>query len=263
MQKGIFVSALWSIFLAAAIASASANDTAPVKVTVGDGAVNGAKLQPYKNAWGMSVIKPDGTVLPDVGVWEDLLEVVNLNGRECFQRTQIARYKKNGEVVATTTTINVFDRKTMAPISRSFERHGGPAGDKRQAITFGKDSMKIETTVAGKPDVKDVPATSAFDFYGGLYAVLWVALPLKNGYLATLPSYSEDEDHPEKVSWVTFQVTGSETTEAGAKGKVQAWVVNCDSDIGNLKYWVSEESPYIIRMDYKQKNGPTWILKMI
>jgi len=263
MQKRIFLTALWCVFLAVSIASASANDTAPVKVTVGDASVNGAKLQPYKNAWGMTVIKPDGTVLPDVGVWEDSLEVVNLNGRECFQRTQVARYKRNGEVVATTTTINVFDRKTMAPISRSFGRHGGPAGDRKQAITFGKDSMKVDTTVNGKSEVRDVPATSAFDFYGGLYAVLWVTLPLKNGYLATLPSYSEDEDHPEKVSWVTFQVTGSETIEAGARGKVQAWVVNCDSDIGNLKYWVSEESPYIIRMDYQQKNGPTWVLKMI
>jgi len=261
MQKRIIISALWCALLIAT--SVFAKDTDPVKVTVGDAAVSGAKLQPYKNSWGMTVIKPDGTVLSDVGTWDDLLELVNVNGRECFRRTQIARYKKNGQVVTTTTTINVFDRKTMAPISRSFEKHGGPAGDRSQSITFGEKSMKIETTVDGKPVVKEVPTTAAFDFYGGLYAVLWVALPLKNGYLATLPSYSEDEDHPESVSWVTFQVTGSETTEAGAKGKMQAWVLNCDSDIGNLKYWVSEDSPYIIRMDYKQKNGPTWVLKMI
>ncbi len=37
MQKRIFLTALWCVFLGVSIASASANDTAPVKVTVGNG----------------------------------------------------------------------------------------------------------------------------------------------------------------------------------------------------------------------------------
>jgi len=42
----------------------------------------------------------------------------------------------------------------------------------------------------------------------------------------------------------------------------RAGVVESDTDVGKLKYWLSEKPPYIIRMNYKQKDGSTWLLKM-
>lgn len=235
---------------------------AQVKVAVGDALVNGGRLQPFKNEWGMKVIKPDGTVLPNVGTWTDEMEAVEVGERPCWKRTQHATYKRqNGEVAMTNTTVNVFDRKTFAPVSREFGKRENKGESSGTKITFGEHSMKVENTENGKTEVKELPASYAFDFYGGIYAVLWAALPLRDGFSATFPSYAEDE-HPEVVTPVTYKVVGHETTEAGARGKVDAWVVESDGTIGHLKYWVSKDAPYVIRMDYTQKNGALWVLTM-
>jgi hypothetical protein len=70
-----------------------------VKLAVGDALVNGERLQPFKNEWGMKVTKPDGTVVPNVGTWTDEIEAIVVDGRPCWKRTQHATYKKqNGDV---------------------------------------------------------------------------------------------------------------------------------------------------------------------
>jgi|HubBroStandDraft_6_1064221.scaffolds.fasta_scaffold76042_3 hypothetical protein len=240
----------------------AAQDAAPVKVNVGDSIVNGRTLRPYKNQWAMTMIKPDGTIIQDAGSWKDELAIVMVDGEPCLQRTQLASFKKaTGEIVATTKNINVFEQKTFAPISRLYEKHVLGHEDYSLKIKFGANTMKVEFLEDGKTEVREVPTTVAFDFYGGIYAVLWATLPLKEGFSATYPSYAEDE-HPEKVSWVTMRVTGSETIDAGTEGKTKAWVVESDTEIGALKYWVSKEPPYIIRMNFRQPNGTTWLLKM-
>ena len=240
----------------------AAQDTAPVKVNVGDSIVNGRMLRSYKNQWAMTMIKPDGTIIQDAGSWKDELAIVMVDGEACLQRTQLASFKKTtGEIVATTKNIHVFDQETFAPVSRLYEKRVAGHEDYSLKIKFGVNAMNVEFLEDGKTDVTWVPTTAAFDFYGGIYAVLWAALPLREGFSATYPSYAEDE-HPENVSWVTMKVTGSETIDAGTKGKTKAWVVESDTDIGALKYWVSKEPPYIIRMNFRQPNRTTWLLNM-
>ena len=171
--------------------------------------------------------------------------------------------KKNGAVGATTETINVFDAQTLAPISREFQQHVvAPSKDVIYKDTFADRLVTLETSENGKTVVKRVRTNaSAFDFYGGVYALLWVALPLRKGFSATFPSYGEDD--ASKVSWVTYKVTGSDVVRAGGQGNVRAWIVECNSAIGPLRYWISENAPYIIRMNYKDKtSGVTWILTM-
>ena len=244
-------------------AYAFTQEAAPLKVAVGDPIVNGARLQPYENQWSMSMVKPDGTVIADAGNWKDELKAVQIDGKVALQRTQQATFKnRKGEVAATTKTVNVFDARTMAPVSRAFEKHLDGGSDSSLSIRFSPDSLRLERVDGGKAEVKNLPTTMAFDFYGGIYAVLWAAMPLKQGFSVTYPSYGEDE-HPEKVSWVVATVTASEALDAGSKGRVKAWVVESDTDIGKLKYWVSPESPYILRMDYRQQDGTLWVLKMI
>jgi hypothetical protein len=246
----------FSLLLPAIIASQT------VELKSGDPRIHGERLQPFTNQWKMKVVAPEGTVLEDAGTWADQLEAVSIGGRPCWKRTQFATFKrKTGEVAATTRTVNVFDGKTLVPISREFERHMVGGEDSKLKITFRGNSMKIENTEKGKTEVREVPATEAFDFYGGVYALLWVALPLKQDFIATFPSYTEDE-HPEIVQQVTYKITGSETMEAGSAGKKNAWIIESDTSIGYLKYWISENPPYIIRMDYKDKTGAMWTLTM-
>jgi len=239
-----------------------AQEKASTKVAVGDAVVHGETLKPFTNKWGMKLIKSDGSIVQDGGFWTDELEAVEINGRPCWRRTQRATFKKsNGEVAATNKTVNVFDRKTLEPVTREFELHSVGGEDTSVKISFSSSLMKVENTQKGKTEVKELATTPAFDFYGGVYAVLWVALPLRPGFTATFPSYTEDEN-PEKVTLVTYEITGREKVEAGRLGKVEAWVVESDTMIGFLKYWISEEAPYIIRMDYKAKDGTTWLLTM-
>jgi hypothetical protein len=234
-----------------------------IQTKPGDANVHGENLQPYTNEWHMKLTRADGTTLQDAGTWTDQLEPVESNGRLCWKRTQRATFKKStGEIAATNQTVNIFDRKTFEPISREFSLHPVGGADSGLKITFAGKSMKVESTKDGKTETREVVTTPAFDFYGGVYALLWAALPLQEGFTATLPSYTEDE-HPEIVTLVTHKVMGQETASAGKRGTVKAWVIESDTMIGILKYWVSEKEPYIIRMDYKSKDGATWVLTMI
>jgi hypothetical protein len=247
----------------ALVACAVAEDGVPMKVHVGDSIVNGAVLKPYKNQWRVSVATPAGKVVPDAALWTDQLEFIQVNGRQCLQRTQVATFKKDGQVVGKTRTVNIFEPQTMAPVSRAFERVVDQSGTKDFThIEFRDDKLHFERSANGKTERQEGKLeTAAFDFYGGLYGLLLSALPLKTGFSATLPSV--DEDAP-TVSWVTIKVTGEEPTSAGPRGTIKAWVVEAESNLGPMKFWLSQDAPYILRLEYTAKdNGYRWKYEMI
>jgi hypothetical protein len=240
-----------------------AQDKGPVRVRVGDSLLNGAALQPYKNQWRVSVTTPQGKQNPDAALWTDKLEYVQVNGRKCLQRTQVATFKQDGQSVGSTTTVNVFDPKTMAPVSRSFTRHVSKTGaDDLTKVQFRDHTAFFEHTADGKTTSQNAKLDpEAFDFYGGLYGLLLSAFPLKPGFSATLPSV--DEDAP-TVSWLTFKVTGEEHADAGPMGAMSVYVVEADSNLGPMKFWLSKQAPYIIRLEYTAKdNGYTWKYQMV
>ena len=72
-----------------------AQDKAPVRVQVGDSMLNGAAFHPYKNQWRVSVTTPQGKQNPDAALWTDDLEYVQVDGRKCLQRTQVATFRQD------------------------------------------------------------------------------------------------------------------------------------------------------------------------
>src|SRR5256885_1603216 len=76
------------------------------------------------------------------------------------------------------------------------------------------------------------------------------------------PSYSEDEK-PELVQRVRYKGIGRGKKEAGKAGKKGTWMGDCDSTIGHLKYWISETAPYIVRMDFTDKESRLWTLTKV
>jgi hypothetical protein len=235
---------------------------APERIEVGSPLVDGTRLQPYTNQWSMKVWTKDGRSNPNAGVWKDRLEAVRYAGRECWKRTQEATFrKKDGSLAAVHTTVNIVDRRTLEPLFREFRAQRENAQAETTRIRFERGALRIETTSEGKTEARIAQSAPAFDYDGGLYAVLIAGLPLRPGFSASFPSYSERE-RPEDVSWHLIQVTGSETIQAGALGTVDALVVSAESETGPLSYWLITRPPYVLRMDYTQPNGTRWILEV-
>jgi hypothetical protein len=253
----------FSITLVLAVNTPVDDHPGTVKTPVGSVIVNGESLKPFENSWRMQLTKKDGTINSDAGLWKDRFEVIDIDGKEYGVRIQDATFKgKNGAIAATTRTINVFERRTMAPVTRWYERHVIGREDSSVHIAFKQGWVSLKSRTGDKVRRKHIAVDQAFDFDGGLYALLWSAFPLKVGFAASLPSYAEDE-HPEQVTWHTFRVTGRQRIEAGSQGPRDCWIVEGDSGSGPLKYWLSTDTPYIIRLQYEQPtNGAKWLLTM-
>jgi len=217
--------------------------TAPLKVKLGDPMVDGSFLKTYKNAWKVVYAFP-GKEPFLVGTWSDELSAVELNGRHLMKRTQIANYAKYDII---TTNINVFDPRSMTPVYTEFSRNDPPEWVHRDfdgATVKYRRGKSADKSNAETGQIKmDVPV---FDYHGGLYGLLLSAFPLKEGFTATIPTLSEDQD---LFEWTTFTVRKPEPVEAGPGKQVMAWPVEIDeANKSHLVFWISKEAPYIIKL---------------
>ena len=211
-------------------------------VKVGDAVVDGSFLKPYKNAWQVFYAFP-GKEPFLVGTWSDEVSEIEVRGRHLLKRTQVANYAKYH---ITNTTINVFDPKTMAPVSNEFTRSDTGEWAHRD---FDGDLVKYERqkdAQSKKEKGQLRMGEPIFDYDGGMYGVLLSAFPLKEDFAATIPALSENRD---AFEWVTFKVGKQEMVDAGPGKKVLAWPVTVDApDKSHSIFWVSKETPYVIKL---------------
>lgn len=217
---------------------------AALKYAPGDRAIDGSSLKPYKNAWKVVYAFP-GKEPFLVGTWTDELVETEVGGRRLFKRMQTADYAKYHIV---TTYVNVFDPKTMAPISQDFKRSDTGEWAHRD---FDRVSVKFSrrSSAQAKLETGELKLSSpVFDYNGGMYGVLLAALPLKEGLKASLPTLSEDRDEQE---WVTVTVGKPELVDAGPGKQVMAWPIDTEANYANQShsiFWVTKESPYVIKL---------------
>jgi hypothetical protein len=223
----------------------SAPTATPEAIRVGDAAVDGSLLKPYKNAWKVVYAFP-GKEPFLVGTWTDELAAVEMNGRHLLKRTQMADYAKYNIV---TTYVNVFDPKTMAPVSQDFARNDTGEWAHRDFESAGVKYRRGNSADAAKTQSGQIELKEAvFDYNGGMYGVLLAALPLKEGFKATLPTLSEDRDELDRV---TVSVGKQELVEAGPGKQVMAWPVDTEANYDNKShsiFWVTKEPPYVIKL---------------
>jgi hypothetical protein len=104
----------------------------------------------------------------------------------------------------------------------------------------------------------------AYDILGTMLPVLVMAQPLRLGYSGIIPVIG-DSGHP--VRGFPFRVVGRERVRAGARGMVDAWVVECPVPppvTGTLRLWISERIPYPVKMDVPSFPGqPRAVYEMI
>lgn len=202
---------------------------------------DGSRLKPYVNAWRYDVTLPDGTVHPQ-GIWTDQLVRTKKDGKDVFIRTQ-------GTVLVTGTTasvVNVFDPATLRPISDQQTLKGG--GLQKRTFAAGEIRASRSETAGAAEKVTSTPIASTFyDYYGGMYALLLSTAPLEDGYQASFSSIDEFEDKPIGVD---FKVLGRERVTAGSSGTVETWKI-ASSRPGqyDLVAWVADQPPYVIRLN--------------
>ncbi len=255
-MKGLLIAALclaYSAGFAQNTQDASvAADTAAIHP--GDGTLNGSFLKPCKNLWKLTLKSPTGAA-KDMGTWSDQLEEVTISGKKLMKRTQIAKLPQSSSL-----TVNVFDPASMMPFSEDARGIGGIDFIHRN---FNRDRVKTLAMSSDDSEVKVEEKTfdpAVFDFYGGMYGMLLVTGPLKEGYAARLPSIGEGDND---LHWVPYQVLREESVSAGSGKEVRAWLVLADTSIGKMKFWLTKEAPYVIRLEYVGAKGNTWIYEMI
>jgi hypothetical protein len=217
----------------------------PTTIRLGDSIVDGSFLKPYKNAWKVVYAFP-GKDSFLVGTWTDELAAMDVKGRHLLKRTQMADYAKYNIV---TTYVNVFDPKTMAPVSMDFKRSDTGEWAHRDfdsaRVKYRRGSSADETkNDAGQLEMKE----PVFDYNGGMYGVLLAALPLKEGFKATFPTLSEDRD---ELDWITVAVGKQELVDAGPGKQVMAWPVDTEGNYANKShsiFWITKEAPYVIKL---------------
>ena len=221
--------------------------TTPAKVSLGDPQVDGSFLKPYKNVWKVTYALP-GKEPFLVGTWTDELSAIELTGRRLLKRTQVANYAKYG---VASTSINVFEPKTMAPLHGEFKRSDTGEWAEREfsgaTVTYRRRKSSEET----KDDTGQLRMNEpVFDYNGGMYGVLLAAFPLQEGFSATFPTLAEDRDEFEQL---TFTVRKEEMVDAGPGKQVMAWPVEIDDSPKSPKgshsiFWISKDAPYVIKL---------------
>jgi hypothetical protein len=238
----VAVSSVVFVDLARAQASAALK---PQVIKVGDTVIDGSFLKPYKNAWKIVYTFPGKDPML-VGAWTDELAAIDVHGRSLLKRTQMADYAKYNIV---TSYVNVFDPKTLAPISQDFRRSDTGEWAHRDfdksRVRYQRDGSKEK----GKNGTGQIELNEAiFDYNGGMYGVLLAALPLHEGLTAELPTLSEDRD---ELDHVLVKVGKQELVDAGPGKQVLAWRVDTEENYANQShsiFWVTKEPPYVIKL---------------
>src|SRR6185503_4150558 len=118
VNLGMLPCILLILIAACTSGAAQSQSSSPENIKAGDSRANGLFLKPYKNVWKIVYAFP-GKEPFLVGTWSDELSEIEVNGRHLLKRRQVANYAKYNII---TENINVFDPKTMVPVSMEFKR---------------------------------------------------------------------------------------------------------------------------------------------
>ncbi|HZF12742.1 MAG TPA: hypothetical protein VFE33_28470 [Thermoanaerobaculia bacterium] len=226
----------------------------PIVLKPGAATVSGAFIQPCTNRWSVAQVKPDGTTKP-VGTWTDDVKVETMNGRPVIKRQQTATF---GDTEV--KYLNVVDRGTMAPILSE------QSSSKGLFEHFDFDGTHVKYRHAAMPsggaiEEKDIQLTMPVYQFGGMFGMLLVTFPLREGAVFKFPNF--DVTQADNVEWLAFRVKGKEMVPAGAGKKVEAWIVESEPKPGaKMRFSLTKEAPYIIRLE-QEKDGAVVRWEMI
>lgn len=205
-------------------------------VSPDDGIVTGKHIPAYSNAWSMTAVNPDGTVV-NRGVWNDEISFYKLGGREILKRIQHIHYVDK-------ITIQEEDvyRDSLNHIHLMIYDSG-----KNPHTDINYDNKKIwgrkVFRIAGLKEIELMSAPFSYElpqpvFDWHLWGILIAGFPLKVGYSARFLAHESYSYLPGDFRWFTIKVTGTDVIDGGKWGKINCYIVEVNAEVF-WKIWIA------------------------
>ena len=241
----------------------------PVTINPGDPQVDGSIIRPYHNSWRLVGRAADGSVV-EMGIWTDDARIGTVNGREVILRRQIWVHSRGSEGY-----FNVVDHRTLAPVVSQYTNAGGIY----YRVEYGADGRTVRYQRSPQPQGEGNPTQRPlsspmeqgqlqipapfFDFNSGMFGLLIVGFPLREGFHARFPVFRSYNPGVEPA-WIDFEVRGRETVPAGPGRTLDTWLVVAHSPDTDevMTFNLIKEAPYIIRLRQAWQ-GRDWTFEMM
>lgn len=226
-----------------------------VKLKVGDPAIDGSFIQPYKSEFKLTRKSADGKQ-SDAGRWTSEVKIIERDGRKLL-RTYVVKYDKAG--AKEFERVNLNESNTMAPLSL----HQIVAG--LTAIHVDIAGAKLKATMMPSADVAAVAGETTLEqapFDLSLYGVLLAGFPLQEGYTAQFPVFglTSTSSASAILAWETMSVGAKEKVKVGTR-EIEAWPVT--TKLRPWTVWVTKEAPYELRVVQRFPDGSTAVSELI
>ena len=114
-------------------------------------------------------------------------------------------------------------------------------------LEFGDGRVQGRTVPADSAPILTDRRLEVYPFEWNVMALAVSALPLRDGYCASLPVYS---DRAGRVSWYQVDVLGDTTIARKSRGPEPVWevVARADSAVPEVRYWISRRHRVVSRV---------------
>jgi hypothetical protein len=135
-----------------------------------------------------------------------------------------------------------IDSETLKPLR--FQSHNASRTVK---LDFAGDRVRGQTTPADSAPTVFDRTLGVAPFEWNVLALAVSGLPLREGYCANLPVYT---DRLDRVSWYRVHVVGETTIERKTRGSEPVWevVARADTAAPEARYWISRRHRVVSRV---------------
>ncbi|MEP5611418.1 MAG: hypothetical protein ABJP45_04180 [Cyclobacteriaceae bacterium] len=245
MFRKLFISAVLS---ALTIQIYAQQDT--LVITHQNNVLDGERITDYTNKWKVTFVDSEGKETPNK-IWTDYGQIISLDGKKYFHRVQDLY---DPQMNLQDTWINMVEHKTLVPVS--FSTLNPKGGFAHYQFDGAKITGNTNQATAGELTEIDLSFDEAvFDW--NLYGMLLVGLPFKTGLIAKLPFYAPQQGG---LGWIAASVVGKESMKMPDGKSIQTWKVQTNQ---RLTFWVSEQAPYVIRLELELQNNARLVWETI
>jgi hypothetical protein len=229
--------------LAAAVCVGLASAASPPvdSLEVGQALPRASLLTAGVHRYARYMISDDSRSLIDV--WSRRLSYEDLNGRQVLHIHQRWDAADKSYVAIFD---QIFEAKTFRPLSqtRSVTRNGAT-----KTLSVTVDGPKVDSiSDGGNGTANALHENFSMPFYNFHTDMeLLQALPLKKGYVASIPFYDVAQEPPARY---TYRVVGGETLPGAGGALIECWLVlyqSSDLKSAPIRFWFAKRNQVLVR----------------